>query len=48
MDELPNKDRSDLTSLSEGLRETLALIMNGLMIAALVLASVTDMGLAYQ
>ena len=33
---------------SGGLHETLSLILNGLMIAALILASVTDMGLAYQ
>jgi hypothetical protein len=33
---------------SGGLHETLSLILNGLMIAALTLASVTDMGLAYQ
>ena len=38
--------RSDV--LSGGLHETLSLILNGLMIAALILASVTDMGLAYQ
>ena len=34
--------------LSGGLHETLSLILNGLMIAALTLSSVTDMGLAYQ
>ena len=33
---------------SGGLHETLSLILNGLMNAALILASVTDMGLAYQ
>ena len=48
MEELPNKSQSDLTSFSEGLHETLSLILNGLMIAALILATVTDMGLAYQ
>jgi hypothetical protein len=46
MEELPSKSRSDLTS-SVG-AETLSLILNGLMNAALTLFSVTDMGLAYQ